>query len=183
MKKIFSLLLLLCTAGSIIAQDQSFSLQVRAGIQLPQVYGRDKDSLSYSHHTGLVAGLSGRSGISRSFALTHDVWAAIQQDQTSIELFPLSATWQFHQAALFAGPYASVLLRARNYGDGRQQSGYAAKNNMGFTVGGSYTLLKKINIEARYVRGLMPLAEDAGTAEQWRVYRGYWAVTLGYLFF
>ncbi|WP_147243517.1 PorT family protein [Chitinophaga flava] len=184
MKKICSTFLLICMVFCAAAQDiSSFSLQVKAGIQLPGVYGREKDSVSMTNKTGLVAGLSAVSPISRHFVLKHDIWAAINKDQSRLDVFPISAAFRMANAELFAGPYAGMLLRADNYGNGSMQSGYATKNDIGFTIGAGYTFRKKISIDVRYVRGMITLIEDPGNKEQLKAYRQYVAVTLGYVLF
>lgn len=177
-------LLLLVLAGAATAQEvPGFSLQVKAGVQLPRIYGAAKDSVSDYAKSGWMAGLSALSPLGKSIALKHDAFLAVQKNESRLDLFPVSFAYRKYNLEVFGGPYMGILLRAGNYGDGSVQNGYATKNDMGFTIGAGYTFRKKLSVEVRYVQGFAPLSEDAGTKAQLKAHRQCVLFTLGYVLF
>lgn len=161
----------------------SFSMQVKAGVQLPRLYGADKDSITNYGTSGWIAGLSALSPLGKSIALKHEAFLAIQKSESRLDLFPVSITYRKYNLEVFAGPYMGILFRSDNYGNGSMDKGYATKNDLGFTIGGGYTFLKRFSAEVRYVHGFAPLVENAGTKDPLKAYRRYAAFTLGYTLF
>ncbi|HVI45622.1 MAG TPA: outer membrane beta-barrel protein [Chitinophaga sp.] len=182
MKQIFFLMIFLSATFAVMAQERTFTFGVRAGVQLPQLNGRDKDSVGFSNNVGFIAGMTAVSPVSTHFSLKHDVWLAVNKNQASVEIFPVSPAFYYKGLELFAGPYASLLLHGNNYGAANEQNAYAAKNDLGITIGAGYTFGKRMNVEARYVRGFIPVVEDAGKQQQWKAFRQYLGITVGYNF-
>ncbi|WP_160715320.1 outer membrane beta-barrel protein [Chitinophaga solisilvae] len=181
MKNILLLLGVLVIASCAVAQEKTFSFGLRAGIQLPQTTGRDKDSLGYTNHPGFTIGVQVVSPLTTAFSLQHDLQLAGNKDETRLDLFPVSVAFTLQRFHLAAGPYAALLLRTANYGAGAANSGYAAKNDLGFTISTGYTITRHLNISIRYARGFIPMMENAGEQEQRKVYRQQVGLTLGYL--
>ncbi|NLR66875.1 PorT family protein [Chitinophaga varians] len=176
-------LLLLVMSGARAQELPAFSLQVKAGVQLPRVYGAAKDSVAGYAASGWLAGLSALSPIGKSVALKHDVFLAMQKNESRLDLFPVSIAYRKYNLEVFAGPYMGILLRSDNYGNGTMDKGYATKNDIGFTIGAGYTFRKRFSAEFRYVQGFAPLGENAGTKDQLKAHRRYVAFTLGYKLF
>ncbi|SJZ74797.1 Outer membrane protein beta-barrel domain-containing protein [Chitinophaga eiseniae] len=160
-----------------------FSMQVKAGVQLPRVYGAESDRVTDLAKTGWVAGVGALSPLGKAVALKHEAFIAVQQNESRLDLFPVSVAYRKYGLEVFGGPYMGILLRSGNYGDGTAQRSYAAKNDIGVTIGAGYTFKRRINAEVRYVRGWVPLEENAGVKDQLKVYRQYVSFTLGYVLF
>lgn len=114
-----------------------------------------------------------------------------------IELFPASPTFYYKGIQLYAGPYIGILLNASIqrkdadgnlytdtsfYGDGQALSEYSQKMDAGFVAGLNYEFSNGFNLGARYMRGFVPLIENANTKEQWKIYNESFFVTIGYNF-
>lgn len=158
-------------------------MQVKAGLQLPRLYGAESGRIADMARAGWVAGLEALSPLGPSFALKHEALIASQKKESRLDVFPVSVTYRKYGLGVFAGPYMGILLRSGNYGDGTMQSGYASKNDLGLTIGAGYTFCKRIAVEVRYVRGFVPPEENAGAKEQLKAYRQYVSFTLGYVLF
>lgn len=114
-----------------------------------------------------------------------------------IELFPLSPTFYYKRLQLYAGPYIGILLNASLqrkdaqgnlytdksfYGTGEALSKYSQKMDAGFVTGLNYGFSNGFNLGARYLRGFVPLIENANTKQQWKIYNESFFVTIGYTF-
>lgn len=114
-----------------------------------------------------------------------------------IELFPISPTFYYKGIQLYAGPYIAVLLNASIerkdadgnlytdrsiFGTGQAPSQYSQKMDAGFVAGLNYEFSNGFNFGARYIRGFVPLIENANTKPQWKIYNESFFVTLGYTF-
>ncbi|MBC9915064.1 outer membrane beta-barrel protein [Chitinophaga varians] len=176
-------LLLFVVAGAMAQELPSFSLQVKAGMQLPRIYGADKDSIAGYGKAGWMAGLSALSPLGKWVALKHDAFLVVQKNESRLDLFPVSIAYRKYNLEVFGGPYMGILLRSDNYGNGSMDKGYATKNDWGFTIGAGYTFRKRLSAEVRYVQGFAPLVENAGTKDPLKAHRRYVAFTLGYTLF
>lgn len=114
-----------------------------------------------------------------------------------IDLFPVSPTFYYKGFQIYAGPYIGILLNASVqrkdangnlytdtsfYGTGQAQSGYSQKIDAGFVAGLNYEFQNGFTVGARYVRGFVPLIENANTIPQWKIYNESFLVTIGYTF-
>lgn len=52
----------------------------------------------------------------------------------------------------------------------------------GFVTGINYEFSNGFNLGARYIRGFVPLIENANTKQQWKIYNESIFVTIGYAF-
>lgn len=158
-------------------------MQVKAGVLLPRLYGAESERITDVPGAGWVAGVGALSPLGKSVALKHEVLLAVLKNESRLDLFPVSVAYRKYGLEVFGGPYMGILLRSGNYGDGTAQRSYAAKNDIGITIGAGYTFKRRINAEVRYVRGWVPLEENAGVKEQLKAYRQYVSFTLGYVLF
>lgn len=114
-----------------------------------------------------------------------------------IELFPVSPAFYYKGIQLFAGPYIGILLNASLqrkdadgnlytdtslYGNGTTPSKYSQKMDAGFTAGLNYEFSNGIRLGGRYIKGFVPLIENANTKPQWKIYNESFFVTIGYTF-
>lgn len=114
-----------------------------------------------------------------------------------VELFPLSPVFYYKGIQLYAGPYIGILLNAsierKNadgnlypdrsfYGTAQAPSQYSQKLDAGFATGLNYEFSNGLNLGARYIRGFVPLIENANTQQQWKIYNESFFVTIGYTF-
>jgi hypothetical protein len=114
-----------------------------------------------------------------------------------LTLFPASPAWQWGKFQVYGGPYIGVLLSASLqrkdsngnlytdksfFGDPATMSNYSQKFDAGLEAGVAYTLTKSLYINARLVRGFVPLIEDASKQPQWRIYNYNLIFTIGYQF-
>lgn len=114
-----------------------------------------------------------------------------------IDLFPVSPTFYYRGLQIYAGPYIGILLNASVqrkdadgnlytdksiYGTGQLSSKYSQKMDAGFTSGINYEFSNGINLGARYIRGFVPIIENANTKEQWKIYNENLFFTIGYTF-
>lgn len=114
-----------------------------------------------------------------------------------IELFPVSPAFYYKGIQLFAGPYIGILLNASIqhkdadgklytdrsfYGNGTAPSQYSQKMDAGFVTGINYEFSNGFNLGGRYIRGFVPLIENANTKEQWKIYNDSFFITIGYNF-
>lgn len=115
----------------------------------------------------------------------------------SIDLFPASPSFYYKGLQVYAGPYVGILLNASIqrkdangnlytdksfYGNGETQSNYSQKIDAGFVAGLNYELPNGINIGGKFIRGFIPLIENANTKQQWKIYNESFFVTVGYAF-
>lgn len=127
---------------------------------------------------------------------THPVFTSKFKRQY-IDLFPASATFYYKGIQVYAGPYVGLLLNASIqlkdangniytnksfYGTGTASENYSQKFDAGFVSGLQYEFPNGINLGARFVRGFVPLIENAGTKQQWKIYNQSFFLTLGYTF-
>nr|WP_199002025.1 outer membrane beta-barrel protein [Flavobacterium sp. ASV13] len=114
-----------------------------------------------------------------------------------IELYPASPTFYYKGIQLYAGPYIGILLNASIqrkdadgnlytdksfYGTGQAPSQYSQKMDAGFVTGINYEFSNGFNLGAKYIRGFIPLIENANTQQQWKIYNESFFVTIGYSF-
>lgn len=114
-----------------------------------------------------------------------------------IDLFPASPTFYYKGFQLYAGPYVAILLNASIqrkdtqgnlyidksfYGTGEALSKYSQKMDAGFVTGLNYEFSNGFNLGAKYIRGFVPLIENANTKQQWKIYNESFFVTIGYSF-
>jgi hypothetical protein len=114
-----------------------------------------------------------------------------------IDLFPASPTFYYKGFQFYAGPYIGLLLNASLqrkdaqgnlytdksfYGTGEALSKYSQKMDAGFVSGLNYEFSNSFNLGARYIRGFVPLIENANTKQQWKIYNESFFVTIGYTF-
>lgn len=114
-----------------------------------------------------------------------------------IDLFPASPTFYYKGFQLYAGPYVAILLNASIqrkdtqgnlytdksfYGTGEALSKYSQKMDAGFVTGLNYEFSNGLNFGARYIRGFVPLIENANTKKQWKIYNESFFITIGYTF-
>ncbi|SNR63768.1 outer membrane beta-barrel protein [Flavobacterium sp. ov086] len=114
-----------------------------------------------------------------------------------IDIFPASPCFYYKGFQVYAGPYLGVLLNASVqhkdtngntytdksiYGTGEAPSNYSQKMDAGFVAGLNYELPNGINIGGRFIRGFVPLIENANTKQQWKIYNESFFVTIGYTF-
>lgn len=114
-----------------------------------------------------------------------------------VELFPISPAFYYKGIQLFAGPYIGILLNASLqrkdadgnlytdtslYGNGTTPSKYSQKMDAGFTAGLNYEFSNGIHLGGRYIKGFVPLIENANTKSQWKIYNESFFLTIGYTF-
>lgn len=114
-----------------------------------------------------------------------------------IDIFPASPSFYYKGFQVYAGPYLGVLLNTSVqhkdangntytdksiYGTGETPSNYSQKMDAGFVAGLNYELPNGINIGGRFIRGFVPLIENANTKQQWKIYNESFFVTIGYTF-
>jgi len=114
-----------------------------------------------------------------------------------IELFPVSPAFYYKGIQVYAGPYVGILINASMqrkdangnlytdksfYGIGEAPSRYSQKMDAGFVTGINYEFSNGFNLGARYIRGFVPLIENANTKPQWKIYNESFFVTIGYTF-
>ncbi|WP_406843424.1 outer membrane beta-barrel protein [Flavobacterium soyae] len=114
-----------------------------------------------------------------------------------IDIFPVSPSFYYKGFQVYTGPYIGVLLNASIqrkdangntytdksiYGTGETTSNYSQKMDAGFVAGLNYELPNGLNFGARFIRGFVPLLENANTKQQWKIYNESFFVTVGYTF-
>ena len=114
-----------------------------------------------------------------------------------IDIFPVSPSFYYKGIQVYAGPYLGVLLNASIqrkdadgnlytdksiYGSGEALSNYSQKMDAGFVAGLNYELSNGITIGGRFIRGFVPIIENANTKQQWKIYNESFFVTVGYTF-
>lgn len=114
-----------------------------------------------------------------------------------IDLFPVSPSFYCKGIQLYAGPYLGLLLNASLqrkdadgntftdkliYGNGQSSENYSQKMDAGFVAGINYEFPNGIHIGTRFIRGFVPIFENANTQQQWKIYNESFFVTLGYTF-
>ena len=114
-----------------------------------------------------------------------------------IDIFPASPSFYYKGFQVYAGPYLGMLLNASLqhkdvngntytdksiYGTGEVTSNYSQKMDVGFVAGLNYELPNGLNFGARFIRGFVPLLENANTKQQWKIYNESLFVTMGYTF-
>jgi hypothetical protein len=196
MKKLLIILILCIAAFHSEAQEKQFSFGVSTGVQMSQLRGNDKDSISTGGYSGrkpgFTIGMYAQSPLGKRFSLkhelsfTHQVYVLKEGTtentlyKNSIDIFPVSPVFEYAHWQIFAGPYLSILLNGDRYGDNVQQGGYLQKNDMGFTTGIAYTLKNGIQLQLKYVRGFVSLIDNAAKQERWHIYNEYAGFTIGY---
>jgi hypothetical protein len=68
------------------------------------------------------------------------------------------------------------------YETGEALSKYSQKMDAGFVTGINYEFSNGYNLGARYIRGFVPLIENANIKQQWKIYNENFFVTIGYTF-
>lgn len=114
-----------------------------------------------------------------------------------IDIFPVSPTLYYKGLQVYAGPYLGVLLNASIqrkdadgnlytdksiYGSGEASSNYSQKMDAGFVAGLNYEFKNGINLGGRFIRGFVPIIENANTKQQWKIYNESFFITIGYRF-
>lgn len=114
-----------------------------------------------------------------------------------IDIFPVSPSFYYKGFQVYAGPYIGILVNASIqrkdangntytdksiYGTGEATSNYSQKIDAGFVAGLNYELPNGINIGGRFIRGFVPIIENANTKQQWKIYNESLFVTVGYTF-
>ncbi|WP_264524201.1 PorT family protein [Flavobacterium sp. N502536] len=114
-----------------------------------------------------------------------------------VDLFPVSPAFYYKGLQVYAGPYLGFLLNASVqrkdadgnlytdtafYGTGKASHGYSQKMDAGFVTGLTYEFPNGFTLGARYLRGFVPLIENANTIRQWKIYNENFFVTIGYSF-
>ncbi|WP_291286925.1 porin family protein [Flavobacterium sp.] len=114
-----------------------------------------------------------------------------------VDLFPVSPAFYYKGLQVYAGPYLGFLLNASVqrkdtdgnlytdtafYGTGKASHGYSQKMDAGFVTGLTYEFPNGFTLGARYLRGFVPLIENANTIRQWKIYNENFFVTIGYRF-
>lgn len=114
-----------------------------------------------------------------------------------VAIFPVSPGFYYKGLQVYAGPYLGLLLNASVqhkdadgnsytdtsiYGNGRASEKYSQKMDAGFVAGLNYELPGGITIGARFIRGFVPVIENANTKQQWKIYNENFFVTIGYSF-
>lgn len=114
-----------------------------------------------------------------------------------IDLFPISPSFYYKGFEIYAGPYVGLLLNASVqrkdengntytdktiYGTGEATANYSQKMDAGVVTGLNYVLPNGIGIGARYIRGFVPIVEDASSLHQGKIYNESFFVTIGYKF-
>lgn len=114
-----------------------------------------------------------------------------------IDIFPVSPTFYYIGLQIYAGPYLGLLLNASVqhkdadgntytdksiYGNGTASENYNQKMDAGFVTGINYELSNGITIGGRFIRGFVPILENANTQQQWKIYNESFSVTIGYRF-
>lgn len=122
-----------------------------------------------------------------------------------LELYPLNATWYLHGFQLYAGPYLSTLLGARQQrkdaeghtyndhdifgsaGNNESESKYLQKFNVGVNAGLQYTLPIGLFVSVRYTHGLTDLFQFANSytnndskRDKIKIYNNGFLFSLGY---
>ncbi|MCW3464147.1 porin family protein [Chitinophaga nivalis] len=115
----------------------------------------------------------------------------------SIDLFPASPTFHYKGFQVFAGPFISMLLTASLqrrddngntytdkslYGTATADNKYSHKFDAGLAAGLEYEFPLGINIGVRYMRGFVPIIENAAAQQQWQIFNQTAAFTVGYSF-
>ncbi|WP_082001822.1 outer membrane beta-barrel protein [Flavobacterium sp. KMS] len=115
-----------------------------------------------------------------------------------IDIFPVSPTLYYKGLQVYAGPYLGVLLNASIqrkdadgnlytdksiYGSGEASSNYSQKMDAGFVAGLNYEFKNGINIGGRFIRGFVPIIENANTKQQLKIYNESFFVMIGYSFY
>ncbi|MEA9414839.1 outer membrane beta-barrel protein [Flavobacterium sp. PL02] len=115
-----------------------------------------------------------------------------------IDIFPVSPTLYYKGLQVYAGPYLGILLNASiqrkgadgnlytdksMYGSGEASSNYSQKMDAGFVAGLNYEFKNGINLGGRFIRGFVPIIENANTKQQWKIYNESFFVTIGYSFY
>lgn len=114
-----------------------------------------------------------------------------------LDIFPVSPGFYYRGLQVYAGPYLGLLLNASVqhkdadgniytdtsvYGNGAASENYSQKMDAGFVAGINYELPNGITIGGRFIRGFVPIIENANTKQQWKIYNESFFVTLGYTF-
>jgi hypothetical protein len=114
-----------------------------------------------------------------------------------IDLYPVSATFYAGGLQLFVGPYVGVLIDAsmqqmdslgniytnrKIFGTADQLGNYRQKMDAGVVGGIGYTFKGGWSINARYVRGFVPVLEDSGELIQQKIFNEKALLSIGYLF-
>ncbi len=113
-----------------------------------------------------------------------------------IDIFPASPTFYYKGIQLYAGPYVGILWDASIqrkdengnlytdksfFGNSENPSNYSQKMDAGIVTGINYELPNGLNLGARFIRGFVPLIENANTQEpQLKIYNRSFFVTIGY---
>ncbi|OUL61086.1 outer membrane beta-barrel protein [Flavobacterium sp. AJR] len=115
-----------------------------------------------------------------------------------IDILPVSPTLYYKGLQVYAGPYLGVLLNASIqrkdadgnlytdksiYGSGEASSNYSQKMDAGFVAGLNYEFSNGINLGGRFIRGFVPIIENANTKQQLKIYNESFFVTIGYSFY
>ncbi|WP_409416252.1 outer membrane beta-barrel protein [Flavobacterium sp. PS2] len=115
-----------------------------------------------------------------------------------IDIFPVSPTLYYKGLQVYTGPYLAVLLNASIqrkdadgnlytdksiYGSGEASSNYSQKMDAGFVAGLNYEFKNGINIGGRFIRGFVPIIENANTKQQLKIYNESFFVMIGYSFY
>jgi hypothetical protein len=115
-----------------------------------------------------------------------------------LDLFPVSASFYYKGFQVYAGPYLGILLNTSIqrkdadgniytdksiYGTGEAPSNYSQKMDAGFIAGINYEFSNGINLGARFIRGFVPILENANTKQQWKIYNESFFITIGYVFY
>lgn len=114
-----------------------------------------------------------------------------------VDIFPVSPGFYYRGLQVYAGPYLGLLLNASVqhkdadgniytdtsvYGNGAASENYSQKMDAGFVAGLNYELPNGLTIGGRFIRGFVPIIENANTKQQWKIYNESFFVTLGYTF-
>lgn len=114
-----------------------------------------------------------------------------------IDVLPCSPSFSYRGWQLYAGPYMSILLSAslerKNadgqlyrdrsfYGNGSSTGPYSQKLDAGIAAGARYIFPFGLSVEGRWMRGFVPVVEDAALQQQWRIYNQTAVLAIGYRF-
>ncbi len=217
------------TPDSLLEINGGVTWGVKFGLTQAHLRGDDLGRLSSDGTStsmpGLQFGVTLNSMISERFWLKHELMATQKaagialkdsvngQYKTDLkwwcmDLFPISACWNYRGFRAYAGPYLSVLVDARIrrkddagqfendhsiFGSGRnfqRQSNYMQKFDYGINVGLEYGFKNGLNISARYTRGFAEMFDWANSLTVGKstdptsisIYTDYLNISVGYDF-
>lgn len=219
---LFTLVLLLFAnkPNSAMAQNTiSKPFTIKAGYLQTDLRGGDLDFFSVDGETkalnSFLIGIEYNTEISRYISFKHELnfninGAEVQLNDAingsyhsslrmnSLELQPLNVAFRIMGFQIYAGPYASALLKAsinrkdelgNSYKDSSifgkpneetEQNKYLQKIDFGATAGLLFELNKTISLGVRYNHGLVPIFDNTTEQKSIKIYNKSWGVVLGY---